>query len=123
MRYIKDTAGSGKFAAILAILALLAPPAADAATYKWRDADGNVVYSQIPPPDGRATQRLKPPPPPPEPATAGKQLQDLRQRLEDHREDRGLDADKAREQARQKEVQRQNCEHARNNWSRRTAPW
>lgn len=36
----------------LAAALITAAPALQAAMYKWTDADGNVTYSQTPPPDG-----------------------------------------------------------------------
>lgn len=38
---------------------------AQAATYKWVDEEGNVQYSQSPPPPGVEGETIKPPPPPP----------------------------------------------------------
>jgi len=40
--------------------------AAGAEIYKWVDKDGNVQYTQSPPPDGIKGQEIQPPPPPPE---------------------------------------------------------
>ncbi len=45
---------------------LLQGPAVLADVYRWVDADGNVVYSQVPPPPGVEAERmtLEPPPAP-----------------------------------------------------------
>lgn len=115
MRYIKVTAGSTKIGRILAFFLLFSPLMASAAVYQWRDADGTMVYSQVPPPDGRSVREVPPPPPPPSPEQDKKRLQDLRQRLEDNREDRALNAEKAAKRAKQEETQQENCRRARNN--------
>lgn len=49
------------------LLLALATAASWAATYRWNDGDGNVVYGDQPPP-GIAAERLGAPPPPPLPA-------------------------------------------------------
>jgi len=116
MRYIKLTAGSSEISRILALFLIFSPLVASAAIYQWRDADGTMVYSQIPPADGRAIREVKPPPPPAEsPEQAQQRLQNLRQRAEDDREDRRLAAEKAAKAASKDEILRKNCEGSRRN--------
>jgi hypothetical protein len=46
-------------------IAIALPAAAAAGMYKWVDADGNVIYSQTPPPQGVQAETIGPPPAPP----------------------------------------------------------
>ena len=55
-----------RVAAILAVLALAAAPAL-AATYKWTDANGRVVYSDQPPTGDFKVEAINAPPPPANP--------------------------------------------------------
>lgn len=62
----------------LAVLLLALPVAAGAQVYRWKDASGQVHYSQVPPP-GAETRALPPPPPPsasPNQDALNKSLQD-----------------------------------------------
>ncbi len=86
-----------------------------AAMYKWVDEQGKTVYSQSPPPKGKA-ERIKPPPPPAiDPAVARQQLEARQQALADRREDRELASQKAQEDKAQLERDRQRCAAARRN--------
>lgn len=85
---------------LIPLLALLAPAvvAASDAVHKWYDEDGQPVYSQFPPPEGRQGELIKPPPPPAEePEVAQRRLQEQLQRSADYREDQELAAEKADE--------------------------
>lgn len=100
----------------LSILALSMTATAAQGLYKWVDENGEVVYSQFPPPDGRATQTIKPPPPPAlAPEQAQQRLDQQRQRLADSREDRELAARESAEQEQKARISRQRCEAARHN--------
>lgn len=60
--------------------------AADAATYKWTDANGHVVYSDQPPPGDIKSERIGPTPPPSNPNAVKEMAQkdaDLKKRQED----------------------------------------
>ncbi len=46
-------------------LLLLVSFAVQAKMYRWTDENGQTVYSQMPPPDGKAVEIAPPPPPPP----------------------------------------------------------
>lgn len=48
----------------IATLAALSVSAAQAEMYRWTDDQGRVVYSQTPPPDGRASSTVAAPPAP-----------------------------------------------------------
>lgn len=52
-----------KFSYLLPLLCLLSSPAF--AIYKWVDAEGNVQYTQTPPPSGVKSNTVNVPPPPP----------------------------------------------------------
>lgn len=98
--------------AVTALLALaLAGGNAWAAMYKWVDDQGNVQYSQTPPPD-RQAQTLKPPPPPPVSAKqAQKQLDRSRESLTTvPPPSADIEADK-----KQAEIDRHNCAAAKKN--------
>ena len=47
-------------------LAAALPAAAAKGYHLWYDENGQAVYSQFPPDDGRPTETVKPPPPPAE---------------------------------------------------------
>lgn len=99
----------------LAIALALSLPAT-AAMYKWTDSEGNIVYSQMPPPAGANGTRVAPPPPPAEsPAEAQRRLGELKQRLEDAREDRQLGAEKQQQAQTAESVRQKNCAAARHN--------
>ena len=85
-------------------------------TYRWVDASGETVYSQIPPPPGVATVEIGAPPPPAEtPAQAQQRLNRRLQQLEDNREDRELADEKAAEAQAEASRRADLCEKARSN--------
>ena len=89
-----------------------------ATSYRWKDAEGNTVYSQIPPPDNRSVNIVRPPPPPAEkPQVVQKRLQDQLQRFEDANEDRHLLQKKQRENAQAKTNKDKNCTQAQKSLS------
>jgi hypothetical protein len=98
-------------AALLMALALAAAPAI-AATYKWTDANGRVIYSDQPPPPNVKAESLAPPPPPANP-NAAKDLAtkeaEIRQQKKKAAEEEQKSA-KARVEANQKQQQ---CARAR----------
>jgi alkanesulfonate monooxygenase SsuD/methylene tetrahydromethanopterin reductase-like flavin-dependent oxidoreductase (luciferase family) len=115
MRYIKDTPRLREIGRILILFLIFVPLLASAAIYQWRDADGSMVYSQTPPPDGRAASKVKAPPPPAEsPEQAQQKLQTLQQRLDDLRKKRETTAEDNRKQEAASNARQQNCRTARN---------
>src|SRR3569623_2760354 len=64
---------------LTAMLSIGAGARAQAAMYKWVDAQGKVQYTQTPPPAGQFKE-LKPGPPPQAPEEAERQLQQLLER-------------------------------------------
>lgn len=92
----------------VALMLLLAFPA-QAAMYKWVDRDGNVIYSELPPPDAKDVKAIAPPPRVPEAvpapvAPAAQPAQDVQK-----------DQANAKQIARFEEARRKNCEAAKRN--------
>ncbi len=89
----------------LVTLSALALPAT-AGMYKWTDADGQVHYTQSPPPDGMQGEELKPPPKVDTESAVEElkaQQQGFDERLDDKskaEEEAGKTAEKAAEKAR-----------------------
>lgn len=96
------------------LLVLLIPNHAFSAMYKWVDDEGNTVYSQTPPPAGISASKMRPPPPPADP-NAQKQLNQLKQRLEDAQEDRDLARSKRESHTREQDRRAENCRRAKAN--------
>jgi hypothetical protein len=102
---------------ICALLVFTAPsPAADSQNmYKWTDDQGEVHYTQFPPP-GRKTEKLQPPPPPAEsPNASGNDLQqqlDAVEQQNDKQQQVIKDADQREEI---KKIRKKNCETAHKN--------
>jgi len=97
---------------VLLLATLLTATAATAAgLYKWTDSQGNVQYSQTPPPSGDYSKLKAPPPAPTAPATTDEQLDKARDTLTPPPPPTG----EIEEEKRQAEVDKQNCEAARKN--------
>ncbi|MDJ0807638.1 MAG: DUF4124 domain-containing protein [Gammaproteobacteria bacterium] len=89
--------------------------AAIAQTYRWVDENGVVSYSQTPPPSQEAETLTIKPQSQIDNTAARKKLDDLRQQLEDQREDRQL-AQEELEKTRQERIRQEtNCRTARDN--------
>jgi len=82
--------------------------------YKTTDAEGNVTYSQTPPP-GTQAETIEVRVAGPGDEAAQSQLQDLTERAESASEDRRFEATAAAEIREREERIRQNCETAREN--------
>ncbi len=109
---------TARIAALLFISGLAAPLSATAAKgyHLWYDDNGQAVYSQLPPEDGRSSEIVKGPPPPAEsPEQAQQRLHDQIQRLEDSREDKALAEEKTAATEADASQARQRCETARRN--------
>jgi len=100
----------------LILFSLLFAAGLNAGIYRWVDDQGNVVYSQTPPPDARPAEKLRPPPPPAEdPQTARQRLNEQLETLEKSAEERRKKKERlAKEKARQEQRQKA-CEIARKN--------
>jgi len=83
-----------------------------AVTYKWVDEEGNVQYTQTPPPAGIEAETIKPPPKV-DTEKAVKGLQAQEEKATKLRQNR-LDTAKKEEEVKQElELQKKNCEMAR----------
>lgn len=94
------------------ILACLISGTVVAGTYKWVDEDGNVQYTQTPPPAGIEAETIKPPPK----IDTEKALMDLKEQEEKAaklRQDRLDSAKKEEEAMAELNLQKKNCEMAR----------
>jgi hypothetical protein len=95
---------------------LLLPSLACAATYQWKDQDGNTVYSQFPPEAGREVRTVAPPPPPAlPPEQAQQELEALQRQLDELRESRQQERQKQGESRAQTEARAENCRKVREN--------
>ncbi len=88
---------------------------AQAASYRWSGDDGQVIYSQVPPHDGRPYTVIGAPPPPADQAKEQAQLNALRQSQADAAEDKELAAKAQAEAAARQALIDRNCEIARGN--------
>ncbi len=98
----------------LCLMLALFPALATAQVYKWRDAEGNMVYSQTAPPGGAPSETITPTPAPSKASDAArKQLNALKKRLDDQRKQRGEAAKKAEQEEKKQAALRENCTRAR----------
>jgi len=88
---------------------------ASATTYRWTGDDGQVIYSQVPPADGRPHTIIGPPPPPADAAREQSRLDALRQGFADRQEDKQLGADEQAKEAEKQAAVAKNCDTARRN--------
>jgi hypothetical protein len=105
----------GAIAGLVCGAAMLGALEATADTYRWTDDQGQVIYSQLPPDDGRPYTRIGAPPPPADAEGDKARLEALRQSQADSREDRELSREAQQRDAEQQAVRDKNCAAARNN--------
>jgi hypothetical protein len=91
-------------------------PAADSQNmYKWTDNQGEVHYTQFPPP-GRKAEKIQPPPPPAEPPKDS--VNDLQQQLDTIKQQNDKQLQETKEADQRAEIQKirkKNCETAKKN--------
>ena len=92
-----------------------------AAMYKWVDEDGNVQYSQSPPPAGIEAKTIDPPPPVDSEA-AIKQLQENEKQSSDYLKQRQEQADTSAKDEEKLALQKKNCEMAKARLASYTRP-
>lgn len=85
---------------------------ASAAMYKYTDEKGRVVYSEKPPPGGKA-QLIKPPPPPATPAPSAQPASTPASPVATGAGDSGNGDDAARRKAESDRIKTENCGKAR----------
>ncbi|WP_457668698.1 DUF4124 domain-containing protein [Thiolapillus sp.] len=87
-----------------------------AGMYRWTDDEGNVVYSQTPPPDNRPVKPIAPPPPPAENTEQVQQeTRKLQEQLDEINKKRNEQKQKQQEAAREKKQKAERCKVARGN--------
>jgi len=98
------------------VLALAFVPGAEAALYKWVDAEGNVSYSDKPPPEVNAEEVKQ--------YSSGISAEESQQKLDEitdkadaQQKDRELKDDIAKQQTERDETIKKNCDIARKNKS------
>lgn len=96
----------------IVILGLLFSATLQAGTYKWIDQDGNVVYSQHPPPEGQY-EAIRVKPTPSNSAAAGNASETSKQFLEKAASERKDDATLKAELKKTQELRRKNCATAK----------
>jgi len=84
--------------------------------YKWADQNGEIQYTQLPPPAGTEVLEIRSVPPPPDnPAAENARLQQEVDALDERMEERQAATARAELRAKNKEIRRQNCINARKN--------
>lgn len=101
---------------ILLGLAVALPATAAKGYHLYYDENGQAVYSQFAPGEGKESTVVKPPPPPAEsPEVAQERLREQIQRLEDAREDQELAREKAAKEMADSKAAADRCSKARSN--------
>ncbi len=96
------------------ILSIWLLPAA-ARTYRWVDENGTTIYSQSPPPNGKATIIKPPPPSPSQPGETMKKLKARLDAIDETNKKKNEAKDKEDIAAKNAAIKRQNCENAKKN--------
>jgi hypothetical protein len=94
-----------------ALIAAATASTVPAEMYKWRDDEGQVHYSESPPP-GRPSETIKPPPP----VDSGKALEDLDKQVEQfgiRADERADQADEANKKAAEDQQRQADCAEVR----------
>lgn len=87
-----------------------------AQSYRWTDDQGNTVYSQIPPPDGREVKLVAPPPRPAElPENEQEKLEEQLKQVNEAEQKRQLERKALEEQRARDKYVKQQCTNARMN--------
>jgi hypothetical protein len=93
-----------------------ASPAADTQDiYKWTDDQGEVHYTQFPPPGGKAEKLREAPPPAQSPETNENKLQKQVETMEQQNKEQQQGAKDAKQWAEIQKIRRSNCETANKN--------
>jgi len=84
--------------------------------YKWVDQNGDLQYTQMPPPTGVQVLEIRSAPPPADdPEAERTRLQQETEAMDERMKERQESAAKAEVQAKNKEIRRQNCTRASKN--------
>ena len=105
--------------ATLLITTLLLQAPVSGGIYKWTDASGEVHYTQTPPPNGIATQKIQDAPPPAESQQSiheeQQQLQERIDAMDERRARQDEDAAINKQHKENREIDEKNCITAQNN--------
>ena len=86
--------------------------------YKWADQNGEIQYTQLPPPYGvQVLEIINTPPPASDGAEERAKLQQEVDAMDERMTERQEDADQAEQRAHNEEIRRQNCITAKRNLS------
>jgi hypothetical protein len=99
----------------LLVFAASSPAADNQNMYKWTDDQGEVHYSQFPPPGHKAEKLQAPPRPAQSPATVDNDLQKQVETTEQQHQEKLQGAKDAKQWAEIQKIRRQNCETANKN--------
>jgi len=102
---------------LLLALSVTLPTAAHGEMYKWVDDEGNVQYSQNPPPGSKAAEVVKPPPKV-DTEGATQALSEQEAQFKGRQEAAGKEAEEAEKTAAEAAQKKQACESARKNLER-----
>ncbi|AFJ03589.1 Periplasmic protein TonB, links inner and outer membranes [Methylophaga frappieri] len=91
------------------------PFLAQAEIYKWTDENGQINYSQQPPPDRPAEQIQAPPPPPVEPDKAQQEIDNLIESQQKAAQQEAEQREAEQATAREQQLRDENCQIAREN--------
>lgn len=97
---------------LILVLGSMVTGVTTAATYKWVDEEGNVNYSQVPPPGHRKVEKIAPPPavaPPPPTTETAKQTGEKRAEPDKGEQQPAVDTEQ------EAEIYKRNCEIATSN--------
>ena len=87
-----------------------------AQAYRWINDQGNVVYSQLPPPDNREVKVIEPPPPPVEESEMAQEKLDAQiKQLEETEQERKLNTQATAQREAEAKYNAQQCTNARQN--------
>jgi hypothetical protein len=117
MNYLREKFMLRRLPVICALLVFAASsPAADRQNmYKWTDDQGEVHYTQFPPP-GRKTEKMQPPPPPAEsPDASENDLQKQLDTMEQQKDKQLQEIKDADQRAEIQKIRKKNCETAHRN--------
>jgi hypothetical protein len=95
------------------VLLAAVPGLAAAAIYKWVDENGQVQYTETPPPGGVESSEIKPPPEPADQKGTIEREERLEKALDERRESRDAAAKQAAEDAEYEKQKGERCEAAK----------
>ncbi|OGT34747.1 MAG: hypothetical protein A2W28_04300 [Gammaproteobacteria bacterium RBG_16_51_14] len=98
----------------LLVISLFMVPAGYAEMFKWTDAEGNIVYSQSPPPGDIQAETIKPPPKV-DTEAAQEQLEAQEKKADELREGRLKQAEEKGKAEADLALQQENCRRAQAN--------